>query len=63
MDLQVKYEKFRRRPDDWQLPLYDMQTKDITYAKYNKSPKMKKTKGGGYIKQYQRDETIVVCPM
>ena len=24
IDLQVKYEKFRRRPDDWQLPLYDM---------------------------------------
>ena len=32
IDLQVQYEKFRRRPDDWQLPLYDMKLHDCTYG-------------------------------
>ena len=38
MDLQVKFEKYRRRPDDWQLPLYDMKLNDYSYSKPGGSP-------------------------
>ena len=37
MNLQVEFEKFRRRPDDWQLPLYQMKLKEMEKG----SPKRK----------------------
>ena len=50
MDLQVKFEKYRRHPGDWALPLYDLKIEDTNFS----SPTKKKG-------HFSKDRVVIVA--